>query len=142
MSVIALQASGIKKSYAKDGRPLEILDVERFTAREGEFITIIGPSGCGKSTFLHIMGGFIPAEAGRIEVYGKEVKGPGPDRGMMFQEFSLFPWKSVAGNIAWGLEVQGVKGAVWNDDHPLVFREHLPHRGDEAGVKLAGRFVP
>ena len=108
MSVIALQASGIKKSYAKNGRPLEILDVERFAAREGEFITIIGPSGCGKSTFLHIMGGFIKAEAGRIEVYGREVSDPGPDRGMMFQEFSLFPWKSVAGNIAWGLEVQGL----------------------------------
>jgi len=108
VSVIALQASGIKKSYAKNGRPLEILDVERFAAREGEFITIIGPSGCGKSTFLHIMGGFIKAEAGRIEVYGREVSDPGPDRGMMFQEFSLFPWKSVAGNIAWGLEVQGL----------------------------------
>jgi len=108
VSAIALQASGIKKSYAKDGRPLEILDVERFAAQEGEFITIIGPSGCGKSTFLHIMGGFIKAEAGRIEVYGREVRDPGPDRGMMFQEFSLFPWRSVAGNIAWGLEVQGL----------------------------------
>ena len=78
MSAIALQASGIKKSYAKDGRPLEILDVERFAAREGEFITIIGPSGCGKSTFLHIMGGFIAAEAGRIEVYGKRGERPRP----------------------------------------------------------------
>jgi NitT/TauT family transport system ATP-binding protein len=107
VSGIALQASGIRKSYAKNGRALEILDVERFAAREGEFITIIGPSGCGKSTLLHIMGGFIPAEAGRIEVYGRQVQGPGPDRGMMFQEFSLFPWKTVAGNIAWGLEVQG-----------------------------------
>jgi len=107
VSEIALQASGVKKSFAKDGKSLAILDVEGFAAREGEFITIIGPSGCGKSTLLHIMGGFIPAEAGRIEVYGKEVRGPGPDRGMMFQEFALFPWKTVAGNIAWGLEVQG-----------------------------------
>src|SRR4029077_19316528 len=90
-----------------NGRPLEILDVERFSAREGEFITVIGPSGCGKSTFLHILGGFIQADAGSIRVYGDEVSGPGPDRGMMFQEFALFPWKSVAGNIAWGLEAQG-----------------------------------
>jgi NitT/TauT family transport system ATP-binding protein len=111
VSAIALQASGIRKSYAKNGQALEILDVATFAAREGEFITIIGPSGCGKSTFLHIMGGFIPAEAGRIEVYGKQVQGPGPDRGMMFQEFSLFPWKTVAGNIAWGLEVQGAPRA-------------------------------
>jgi NitT/TauT family transport system ATP-binding protein len=107
MSGIALQASGIRKTYTKNGRALEILDVASFAAREGEFISIIGPSGCGKSTFLHIVGGFIGADAGRIEVYGREVSGPGPDRGMMFQEFSLFPWKSVAGNIAWGLEVQG-----------------------------------
>jgi len=134
VSVIALQASGIKKSYAKDGRPLAILDVERFAAREGEFITIIGPSGCGKSTFLHIMGGFIPAEAGRIEVYGKEVSGPGPDRGMMFQEFSLFPWKTVAGNIAWGLEVQGLPGdqieAIVKKQLDMIglaeFRNHYP----------------
>jgi NitT/TauT family transport system ATP-binding protein len=111
VSEIALQASGVKKSFAKDGKSLAILDVERFAANEGEFITIIGPSGCGKSTLLHIMGGFIPAEAGRIEVYGKEVRGPGPDRGMMFQEFALFPWKTVAGNIAWGLEVQGLPKA-------------------------------
>ena len=111
MSGIALHASGIRKTYTKNGQALAILDVESFSAGEGEFITIIGPSGCGKSTFLHIMGGFIPAEAGRIEVYGKEVNGPGPDRGMMFQEFSLFPWKSVAGNIAWGLEAQGLPRA-------------------------------
>jgi NitT/TauT family transport system ATP-binding protein len=108
VSAIALHTSGIRKTYSKNGQSLDILDIESFSAREGEFITIIGPSGCGKSTFLHIMGGFIPADAGRIEVYGREVKGPGPDRGMMFQEFSLFPWKSVAGNIAWGLEVQGL----------------------------------
>ena len=108
MSLIALQASGIKKVYTKNGRPLEILDVERFSVREGEFITVIGPSGCGKSTFLHIVGGFIKAEGGSIQVYGREVSGPGPDRGMMFQEFALFPWKSVAGNVAWGLEAQGM----------------------------------
>jgi len=108
---IALEATGVKKVYTKNGRPLEILDVERFSVREREFITVIGPSGCGKSTFLHIMGGFIKAEAGSIQVYGKEVNGPGPDRGMMFQEFALFPWRTVAGNVAWGLEAQGVARA-------------------------------
>ena len=96
----------------RNGKPLPIVDIGEFAALEGEFITAIGPSGCGKSTFLHIMGGFIKAEAGSIRVYGKEVDGPGPDRGMMFQEFSLFPWKSVAGNIAWGLEAQGYPKAA------------------------------
>ncbi|HZD20912.1 MAG TPA: ABC transporter ATP-binding protein [Burkholderiales bacterium] len=111
MSTIALEVAGLRKTYHKDGQALHILDVERFAAREGEFITIIGPSGCGKSTFLHIMGGFIPADAGAIRVYGRDVSGPGPDRGMMFQEFALFPWKTVAGNVAWGLETQGVPRA-------------------------------
>jgi NitT/TauT family transport system ATP-binding protein len=105
---IALEASGIRKGFSKDGRSLAVLDVERFTVRDGEFVTVIGPSGCGKSTLLHIMGGFIAAEAGAIEVHGRRVNGPGPDRGMMFQEFALFPWKTVAGNVAWGLEAQGV----------------------------------
>jgi NitT/TauT family transport system ATP-binding protein len=118
MSTIALEASGVKKVYTKNGQPLEVLDVERFSVREGEFVTVIGPSGCGKSTFLHIMGGFIKAESGSVRVYGEEVNGPGPDRGMMFQEFALFPWRTVAGNIAWGLEAQGVpreqiKATVW-----------------------------
>ncbi len=108
---IALEASGVRKIYKKDGREMPVLDVDSFVAREGEFITIIGPSGCGKSTFLHIMGGFIPAEAGTIRVYGNAVNGPGPDRGMMFQEFALFPWKTVAGNVAWGLEAQGTPRA-------------------------------
>ena len=103
---IALEASGIGKLYRKNGRELPVLDIERFAAREGEFITLIGPSGCGKSTFLHILGGFIKAERGTIRVYGEEVSGPGPDRGMMFQEFALYPWRTVAGNVAWGLEVQ------------------------------------
>ena len=103
----ALEASGVTKRYERGGKSLPIVEIAEFAVREGEFITVIGPSGCGKSTFLHIVGGFIAPETGSIRVYGKEVSGPGPDRGMMFQEFSLFPWKSEAGNIAWGLEAQG-----------------------------------
>ncbi len=112
MSLLALEASGVRKVYAKDGESLEVLNVEQFSVREGELITVIGPSGCGKSTFLHILGGFIKSEGGgSIRVYGEEVNGPGPDRGMMFQEFALFPWRTVAGNVAWGLESQGAPRA-------------------------------
>jgi NitT/TauT family transport system ATP-binding protein len=134
VSVAALEVSGLRKVYARNGQSLQVVDIAGFSAREGEFITVIGPSGCGKSTFLHIMGGFIPAEDGSIRVYGKAVNGPGPDRGMMFQEFALFPWKTVAGNVAWGLEAQGV-GRKEIDDivrHYLQmmglweFREHYP----------------
>jgi NitT/TauT family transport system ATP-binding protein len=134
VSVAALEVAGLRKVYARNGQSLEVVDIAGFSAREGEFITVIGPSGCGKSTSLHIMGGFIPAEDGSIRVYGKTVNGPGPDRGMMFQEFALFPWKTVAGNVAWGLEAQGV-GRKEIDDivrHYLQmmglweFREHFP----------------
>ncbi len=125
MSAVALETLGVRKVYTKNGQPLEILDVERFTVREGEFITVIGPSGCGKSTFLHIMGGFIKAESGSIRIYGEEVSGPGPDRGMMFQEFALFPWRTVAGNVAWGLEAQGVPRAQID----AVVRKHLEMTG-------------
>ena len=103
---IALEATGVRKGYSKNGQSLAVLDVERFAVQDGEFVTVIGPSGCGKSTLLHIMGGFIQAEGGTIQVHGRRVNGPGPDRGMMFQEFALFPWKTVAGNVAWGLETQ------------------------------------
>ena len=130
----ALEAAQVRKVYTKNGASLEVVDIAQFTAREGEFITVIGPSGCGKSTFLHIMGGFIPAESGSIQVYGRTVSGPGPDRGMMFQEFALFPWKSVAGNVAWGLEAQGVAAKDIEDivRHYLQmmglweFRNHFP----------------
>ena len=121
----ALEVAGLRKTFAKDGKALDILDIERFSAREGEFITIIGPSGCGKSTFLHMMGGFIGADAGTIRVYGKQVSEPGPDRGMMFQEFALFPWKTVAGNVAWGLEAQGAARAKTEE----VVAKHLEMTG-------------
>ena len=117
----ALEVSDLRKSYTKNGSTLAILDVANFAVREGEFVTIIGPSGCGKSTFLHMMGGFIGADAGAIRVYGKEVSEPGPDRGMMFQEFALFPWKTVAGNVAWGLETQGLS----KDRLQKIVDEHL-----------------
>ncbi|HEY1289198.1 MAG TPA: ABC transporter ATP-binding protein [Burkholderiales bacterium] len=131
---IALEAAGVRKGYSKDGQSLAVLDVERFAVHDGEFVTVIGPSGCGKSTLLHIMGGFIQAEAGTIQVHGRRVNGPGPDRGMMFQEFALFPWKTVAGNVAWGLEAQGlsrdeIRKSV--DQHLAMiglteFRNHYP----------------
>jgi NitT/TauT family transport system ATP-binding protein len=130
----ALEASGVFKRYERDGKSLAIVEIGEFAVREGEFITVIGPSGCGKSTFLHIMGGFIQPESGSIRVYGRQVSSPGPDRGMMFQEFSLFPWKSVAGNIAWGLEAQGWEKArieeTVNRSLEMIglaeFRDHYP----------------
>src|SRR5262245_16749914 len=96
-----LEVVGLRKSYARAGRTLAVLDVERLAVGAGEFVTIVGPSGCGKSTLLHILGGFVRADAGVIRVHGRDVVAPGPDRGVVFQEFALFPWRTVVGNVGW-----------------------------------------
>ncbi len=88
------------------GRPVLALDRVSLEVREREFVALLGPSGCGKSTLLYLLGGFLPVEQGRITVGGAVVRGPGPDRGIVFQNFALFPWKTVRQNILYGLEKQ------------------------------------
>ena len=78
----------------------------RSQVRPREFVALLGPSGCGKSTLLYLIGGFLPIEKGTITVNGEPVKAPGPDRGIVFQHFALFPWKTVRDNILYGLERQ------------------------------------
>jgi len=81
------------------------------TIEDGAFVSILGPSGCGKSTLLYIVGGFVRPTRGAARMKGKTITGPGPDRGPVFQEFALFPWKSVLGNVMYGPRQQGVKQA-------------------------------
>jgi NitT/TauT family transport system ATP-binding protein len=81
------------------------------TVEDGAFVSILGPSGCGKSTLLYIVGGFVSPSQGTARMKGKPITGPGPDRGPVFQEFALFPWKSVLGNVMYGPRQQGVKPA-------------------------------
>lgn len=134
MSPPALEIVGLRKAYVRDGRTFEILDLDHVSVADGEFVTVVGPSGCGKSTLLHILGGFIQPDSGRIDVHGRKIVAPGPDRGMVFQEFALFPWRTVAGNVGWGLEVQGTSAAERTAivDRYLKltglseFRNHLP----------------
>jgi NitT/TauT family transport system ATP-binding protein len=93
------------------GREVVALDDVSLDIRRREFVAVLGPSGCGKSTLLYILGGFIPVEQGRILIEGKPIDGPGPDRGVVFQHFALFPWKTVRQNILYGLERTGVPRA-------------------------------
>ncbi|SMF16497.1 NitT/TauT family transport system ATP-binding protein [Paenibacillus barengoltzii] len=79
-----------------------------FTVREGEFLTLVGPSGCGKSTLLDMISGLSAPTRGRILMDGEEIIGPGLDRGIVFQQYALFPWKTARGNIEFGLEAKGV----------------------------------
>ncbi|HEX9212873.1 MAG TPA: ABC transporter ATP-binding protein [Bradyrhizobium sp.] len=78
---------------------------------EGAFVSILGPSGCGKSTLLYIVGGFVSPTSGAAKMKGKTISAPGPDRGPVFQEFALFPWKTVMGNVMYGPRQQGVHAA-------------------------------
>src|SRR5216684_2886798 len=88
------------------GREVLALDQVSLNVANREFVALLGPSGCGKSTLLYLIGGFLPIESGTILVDGKPVCAPGPDRGIVFQHFALFPWKTVRGNILYGLERQ------------------------------------
>ena len=90
------------------GRPVLALDDVSLAVGEREFVALLGPSGCGKSTLLYLVGGFLPVERGRILVEDRPVAGPGPDRGVVFQHFALFPWKTVLQNVLYGLEKQNI----------------------------------
>ena len=90
------------------GKPVLALDDISLSVGTREFLALLGPSGCGKSTLLYLIGGFLPTERGTISVDGKPIAAPGPDRGIVFQHFALFPWKTVRANIAYGLERQGM----------------------------------
>src|SRR6476646_4471258 len=93
------------------GKPVLAVDDVSLQVGQREFLALLGPSGCGKSTLLYLIGGFLPIEKGTITVNGGPVKAPGPDRGIVFQHFALFPWKTVRDNILYGLERQDMPKA-------------------------------
>ncbi|MBW8485871.1 ABC transporter ATP-binding protein [Actinomadura sp. PM05-2] len=107
-----MRLAGVAKEYTgrRRGTVRAIGGVD-LDVRPGEFVSLVGPSGCGKSTLLYIIGGFVAASGGTVDCDGRPVTAPGPDRGIVFQEFALFPWRTVAGNVAWALARRGVPRA-------------------------------
>jgi NitT/TauT family transport system ATP-binding protein len=107
-----IEIEGVSQVFQTSGRQSHLaLSNISLTIQDGAFVSILGPSGCGKSTLLYIVGGFVTPSQGTAKVKGKAITGPGPDRGPVFQEFALFPWKSVLGNVMYGPRQQGVSSA-------------------------------
>lgn len=100
--VPALRVDALQKTYLAANGPVHALDGIRLSIEQGEFVCLLGASGCGKSSLLRILAGFEAPSAGQIQTYGMPIKGPGPDRGMVFQDYGLFPWLNVRDNIGFG----------------------------------------
>lgn len=107
-----LQVRAATKTFRRGNHVVDALAGIDLTVHDGEFVTILGPSGCGKTTLLHLLGGFEMPTSGVVEVDGRPVTGPGRDRGMVFQEATLFPWRTVRSNVAWPMEVRGTSASA------------------------------
>lgn len=104
-----IEVDGVGKVYQGDTpNPIVAVENANLDIEPSQFVTIVGPSGCGKSTLLHMIGGFIPVSSGEIRLNGKAVTEPGPERGIVFQHFALFPWLTVVRNVEYGLAEKGV----------------------------------
>jgi len=104
---VLLEVNGLGKTFDSAHGPVIALNEISFKTHRREFVCVIGPSGCGKSTLIRILAGLEPPSSGRVLLDGKAVHGPGPDRGMVFQGYTLFPWLTVKKNVMFGLEMAG-----------------------------------
>jgi NitT/TauT family transport system ATP-binding protein len=140
MSESYIQIRGVSKVFpdARHGDVVALKDID-LDIRRGEFVCLLGPSGCGKSTLLNAIAGFSLPTAGTITVDGRLVRAPGPERGMVFQEYAVFPWMTVAKNIAFGLEIQNTpKAAVRERVDALLAKLQLTEFRDRYPKDLSG----
>src|SRR2546430_10558943 len=149
-----LEAQDIRLEYfqPRTNTRLKALDDVDLAIMDGEFVSIVGPSGCGKTTFLNVVDGLLPASSGRILLDGTVVTEPGRDRAMVFQDASLLPWRTVLGNVLYGLECQrtDAHSARERAQHFIEmvglrgFEHHYPHElsgGMQQRVNLARALV-
>jgi NitT/TauT family transport system ATP-binding protein len=153
---VKLQARNVRLEFYNERmkRRLPVLGGIDLSLAEGELVAIVGPSGCGKSTFLAAVDGLVRPTSGEIRVDGRPVTGPGPDRAMVFQQDSLFPWRTVLKNVIYGLELQKrisaaemrARGESLIDLVGLSgFTEHYPHElsgGMRQRVNIARALAP
>ena len=138
---VNLQVNRVSKEFIdrRSKSTVRALDEINLEVQKGEVICILGPSGCGKSTLLNIVAGFLPPSGGEVRVDGRPVIEPGPDRGFVFQEFALFPWRTVLENIEFGPVLKGMEKA---DRHArareLIQRIHLTGFEDKYPFELSG----
>ena len=136
-SPLSLEARNVSMRFEQKRMQTQMLAVDdvSFVIQPGEFVSIVGPSGCGKTTLLNIAGGLLTPTAGTFVVRGEPVHGPGKDRAMVFQDASLLPWRTVLGNVIYGVECQGrdTKAAA-PKAHELIdlvglkgFERYYPH---------------
>ncbi len=136
-----LSVHGLQKTYFDPfaGAQVTALRDLSLEVAAGDFVAIVGPSGCGKTTLLNLIAGFLPTTAGEIRVDDRAVVGPGPDRGVVFQSFALFPWRTVLDNVAFGPKMRGVPKA----ERHRIAREYLAlaglsHAADRYPNELSG----
>lgn len=105
-----IKLEDVRIEYANEATGVKHLAVDHVSldVKENEFLVVVGPSGCGKSTLLSAIAGFLKPVAGRVSMNGKEIDGPGADRGVVFQDYALLPWKTILDNVAIGLKFRGV----------------------------------
>jgi NitT/TauT family transport system ATP-binding protein len=130
-----LEIASLTKSYGgEDGPANLVLDAVGFTVAQNQFVCLLGPSGCGKTTLLRIVAGLTTADAGIIKVEDRAVQGPGQDRSLVFQNYGLLPWRTVMGNVEFGLEMRGVPKAKRRQ----VCQSHI----DRVGLKGYEKHYP
>jgi len=106
---VRLRFENVHVDFPTANGPMRVVDGIDLDIRQGEFVSIIGPSGCGKTTLLNIVGGFVKPTRGRVLLDDVPIEGPGPDRGVIFQEYGIFPWLTVRGNIEFGLRLAAAR---------------------------------
>ena len=135
--LIALE--GVRKVYGKGAAAVEALGPVDLDIAEGEFISFLGPSGCGKSTLMLMIAGLLPATEGRIRLNGADVRGPQTDIGIMFQDNTLVPWRTVRGNVELQLEMRAIAPATRREQIDALLRSvHLSDFAERHPYELSG----